>query len=436
MQFGIGFACAYLESNRECRDIPAELHSSSRYNNRSILQLIFTPKRREVEMNELLQPQPVRERIPSIIIFACCAACCLLQILLTTPRSAPTSLLLVMVGTACVIAFFSTTITAIWITATTALCIIIYPAVPLTLAGFACIAICMASRCSIKLGIVLAGVLSAGALLNAGMFPYTDAMFGSGLCLLAICASIVAVLLGCVSRARKQATEHNQSDGTRSQPTQSNLSEHAIARQLHDHTANDLSNIVMLTERAQSGEGDSAAILDTIHRLSNDALQQTRESIASLEMGAETNYVQRLRAVIAQQQEQLTQLGLHGDIIDTYHPQSLSNEDFVLLNALLHELLGNLAKYADKSHPYLFLFTLEDGMCTIESLNYVRTEQTPSSRIGGLHTGLAHYESIVNKLGGDWNVQESDGRWMIKISVPLSHQQSQTIAGSTNEHNE
>ncbi|MCI6531882.1 MAG: hypothetical protein SO053_08690 [Bifidobacterium animalis] len=374
-------------------------------------------------MSELLQIQPLRARIPALVIFSLCVICCIVQFSIfhgSQVATSSSSLSIFLTVAALPLVAFSAPIAAVWVVVMTAVCLFLYPAIPLTVIGFACIAIGTGAYYSRKLGIILPMILSLGSLSNAGAFPYQEAMLGSGLCLLAICASVTMALFGRALRHILPPDHVRRANDPSQSPHTAGAQEHAIARQLHNHTTNDLANIMMLADRAQSDNEDSDKILEMIRDLSQDALHQTRESITSLEQlaHAQTN-VDKLKDLINTQQERLQALGYYGEVIDSYHTRCIRDCDLKFLSDLIRELCGNLSKYADSKHPYLLMLSLESTSCTIESLNYVNSQKAGAPTMHGLGTGLKSFKNMVSNTGGEWRTQSDGKRWMLKTVIPF-----------------
>lgn len=249
-----------------------------------------------------------------------------------------------------------------------------------------------------------------------------------------------------------------------------------IARELHDHTTNDLSDIILLINRNTSengrgdGHGDAATTqpaniitredLTTIRTIAADALRHTRGVIRTLEQNVDSPHASSrcrtihddhrpshrgtghdgtdrggtghgesipLDTLIPRYRRRLERLGYHGEVIVLGNPAMLRDEPRSLTEDLLRELFANIVKHADPNEEYTMMIAVTDRQCTIDMSDsplprpsYKSHDQERIAHIG-MRSGLHRYREILNRMGGTLTVGSSGNGspWTLHASIPI-----------------
>ena len=207
-----------------------------------------------------------------------------------------------------------------------------------------------------------------------------------------------------------------------------------IARELHDHTTNDLSDIIMLINRrlaeasannemdcnGPDNTGETANMsdrsvgdLETIRSLALDALHHTRHTIATLDgrsngtgmangpvvkastgaadgatsvgmdhtapaatIPAMPDTYEHLSDTITEHRERLRQLGHEGEVITIGDVDDLPTVTRTLVADFLRELFGNIVRHADPARGYTMLIMVSDDMCIIDLSDFAATDNS------------------------------------------------------------
>lgn len=363
-----------------------------------------------------------------VIVMICCLSTCIEVLLSTTfliGYKAPIIILSALTTMGLIITYpniavlFVGIISAIWSIA--------FAQIPLSFLILSLCCTVIASQKSLKEGIAYAAILSICALLNLRIYPDQLSTYANGVVFIYISALLLCVIWGYFLKQQATCVEQNISSQQISQlhsHTNDQMKQRNIARRLHDHTTNDLTNIIMLVDRAaKDGKPIDQSIMAQIKSLSLDALSTTRSSITALE-NIQNNNDQSLHRLNLLQQTieklriQASYSRLNGTVLVTAD-SGLEEEDFILLNDFMHELVGNLVKYAEPESDYILLFDVHENKCTIESCNQVNVAH-PTQNSSGLGTGLAYYRELITNRGGQFETKTQDNNWIIRIQIPLS----------------
>ncbi len=253
-----------------------------------------------------------------------------------------------------------------------------------------------------------------GVIAPYGVMGQGGSLTFSGLDIAAICIGI------CIrSAAHNSLNEHER------RARQRNV---RIARDLHDHTTNDITDMMLLIDRYRLAPGSvSAAELKALRTIADDALQHTRQAIATLEeeppqvpksaLDVTVASRRHLSDDIAKHRARLQRIDSSGDVIITGAIDTLNNSDTVFIADFLRELFGNIAKYADSTQRYVMLIAVSQDRVTIDITDHPRQDGVS---LEGRHSGLAYYRERVQNMHGDWNVREERGQWVLHASVPVN----------------
>ena len=256
--------------------------------------------------------------------------------------------------------------------------------------------------------------IAYGVIAPYGVMGQGGAMTFAGLDVAAICIGI------CVrSAARDSLNEHER------HVRQRNV---RIARDLHDHATNDITDMMMLIDWYRSSPDTvSAAELEALRAIADDALRHTRQAIATLEeeaqdprstLGMTVTSQQQLSDDIARHRARLQRMGYAGDVIITGDIDVLNDSDALFVADFLRELFGNIARYADPAQRYVMLVSANQDCVTIDVTDRPRQG---GATLEGRHSGLAYYRERVLHAHGDWDVREEHGQWVLHVSVPIDN---------------
>ncbi|MBT1173088.1 hypothetical protein JS528_06930 [Bifidobacterium sp. MA2] len=235
-----------------------------------------------------------------------------------------------------------------------------------------------------------------------------------------------------------------------------------IARELHDHTTNDLSDIILLINRNSSDDGygeetvpqPTHAIewedLTTIRNIAFDALHHTREVIHTLEQApnppcptsrcstisddpsshhaTEHGEDIPLEAQIQRHKQRLERLGYHGEVILLGEFDALQGAFRPVIRDFLRELFANIVKHADPSKEYTLMISVADWQCVIDMSDFPSVQLSPEPHDHGpdhigMHSGLNRYRDIISRMGGTLTIND-DSPWTLHASIPIVDIQS------------
>lgn len=204
-----------------------------------------------------------------------------------------------------------------------------------------------------------------------------------------------------------------------------------IANNLHDDTANNLSDIILLLSQMQEANIDNTTRkqIDLTKKLASEALSCTRQSIRTLQFdNSETPkrphrpiHSQDIQQVVDQGKAILNNLGMTGSIIIIGEPQKQTTpHSLTVASNILKELFNNIAKHGDHSSPYTLMVSYTTGFIVIETTNSIHGFQQVSSATPTQSTqmGLTHYRKLIEKCGGIWEKQRTASYWSLHIEIP------------------
>lgn len=237
-----------------------------------------------------------------------------------------------------------------------------------------------------------------------------------------VCAGIIVRLRAddAASQRQNQHMRHNQD----------------IARNLHDYTTNDLTDIMLLADQVRNANLDSATSerIRMIHESAADALRHTRQAIKTLET-TQTSQNDSLRQngrsttgllrIVEHYRQMLDRMDIPGDTFVLGEPDpSMTEETVQLIRHLLREMYGNIVRHADHSSPYTMMVAYTGQQTSIELSDVPKTvpehdrDVTIVSAEDGLHSGLAYYRALILQRKGIWELQSRPYRWTLRITIP------------------
>ncbi|KAA8830095.1 hypothetical protein [Bifidobacterium tissieri] len=211
-----------------------------------------------------------------------------------------------------------------------------------------------------------------------------------------------------------------------------------IARNLHDYVTNDLVDALLSLNQISgfSKSNESQRGMEDVKRSIDDALMQTRRIIRMLEQSQTDNqsvigtgFHTSLRSVYVicdGEQRHLNSVGISGTVL---FPQDMNihlhREDARFIKDLFREIFGNIRKYADPALPYSISVGINDRhegqrILLIDVADIPKHDTQFNGEItSGMHSGLVRYRQAISDRGGTLEVEESDGLWVLSITLPL-----------------
>lgn len=110
--------------------------------------------------------------------------------------------------------------------------------------------------------------------------------------------------------------------------------------------------------------------------------------------------------------------GFHGELLieDETQGGGGSEANSELIDDLMHELFGNMMKYADKEKPYFILVSSTESQIGIGVTNMVRNCELAQS---GLGSGMRALRERIHKIGGTLEMGWDGPYWNVQASVPV-----------------
>ena len=211
-----------------------------------------------------------------------------------------------------------------------------------------------------------------------------------------------------------------------------------IARNLHDYVTNDLVDALLSLNQISgfSKSNESQRGMEDVKRSIDDALMQTRRIIRMLEQSQTDNQspigtglhasLRSIYAICDDEQRHLNRVGISGTVL---FPQDMNihlhREDARFIKDLFREIFGNIRKYADPALPYSMSVGINDRhegqrILLIDVADMPKHDTQSNGEItSGMHSGLARYRQAISDRGGTLEVEESDGLWVLSITLPL-----------------
>lgn len=218
-----------------------------------------------------------------------------------------------------------------------------------------------------------------------------------------------------------------------------------IARELHDHTTNDLTNIIMIinkrlednnipiTDKTPDNISNRTKDLLTIRDLASNALQHTRQSITTLDSTftlSDTKSTQihtsqnndkkekLIEEEIEEQKNRIEDMGYYGEIITIGNINTLPEHIQRFLIGFIHELFGNITKHSDPQYEYTLLISTTDNQVTLELSDKPVHEPNEKIHMKGMNSGLKRYSEIITAMNGTLEVR-TKGIWSMHASIPF-----------------
>lgn len=207
-----------------------------------------------------------------------------------------------------------------------------------------------------------------------------------------------------------------------------------IARTLHDQVANDVNDVIMMVEYRLMQSGPDPQ-LERIRSTSTHALESIRHVIVELEdceVSADAKPPSRNRDIhnrdihkesalcrkAREYDNRLHAAGFHGELLieDETQGGGGSEANSELIDDLMHELFGNMMKYADKEKPYFILVSSTESQIGIGVTNMVRNCELAQS---GLGSGMRALRERIHKIGGTLEMGWDGPYWNVHASVPV-----------------
>ncbi|WP_140445583.1 MULTISPECIES: hypothetical protein [unclassified Bifidobacterium] len=218
-----------------------------------------------------------------------------------------------------------------------------------------------------------------------------------------------------------------------------------IARELHDHTTNDLTNIIMIinkrlednnipiTDKTLDNISNRTKDLLTIRDLAANALQHTRQSITTLDSTftlSDTKSTQihtsqnndkkekLIEEEIEEQKNRIENVGYHGEIITIGNMDTLPEHIQRFLIDFIHELFGNITKHSDPKYEYTLIISTTNNQVILELSDHPAHEPIEKMHMKGMNSGLKRYSEIITAMNGTLEVR-TKGIWSIQASIPF-----------------
>ncbi|MBW3092200.1 hypothetical protein KIH79_04375 [Bifidobacterium sp. 82T10] len=297
-----------------------------------------------------------------------------------------------------------------------------------------CLLVAVTIMAYLGIAMALAAAIAAEAATAARiwLYPWDSSVFAI------VCATaaflMVALWLGSMMswRERQEADELERAALLR------RVADQRLAEQLHHSVANDLTTILLLAcqlrtaTRADGGERvDAAAIIE---RTAQESLAKVRTLIAGLDRAGDASHRtpighvsaerrplttlgnDELQSIAATYDERLHAHGLTGEIIVGGVPScSCTAERRSALLDILHEIVGNMMKYADPAAGYCIVVTLAPGLATLSASNGIFR---PAGIFSG-GTGLDRCRHTAVAAGGEFTVNHDDSVWAVLLKLPM-----------------
>ncbi|KAA8817685.1 hypothetical protein EMB92_03880 [Bifidobacterium callitrichos] len=201
-----------------------------------------------------------------------------------------------------------------------------------------------------------------------------------------------------------------------------------MSEALHDKVTNELSSIILMCGRSHddsSGEMDAKsvaavelcaqkALLNT-HRVMNLLVDESDPHLPKTGMLNSDS----ISHFLVESDTYLHDMGYVGkSVFNSVRKHDVIYPDVTL--DVLKELYVNIEKYCIVSSGAYDLKIVDEGEClTICSSNAISTKKS-EVRSFGLGTGLKSMQSKLSMLGGSVQYSVEDGRWHVKVTIPLN----------------
>lgn len=189
--------------------------------------------------------------------------------------------------------------------------------------------------------------------------------------------------------------------------------------------ANDINDIIMMTERQLDASTASHAQIERIHSTARHALSGVRKAILELESDRTPSEHEQVDAGsqggnLYEQahtyHERLLSAGFHGELLILDDSKVPHGRSMTLAADCLHELFGNISKYAQKSQDYCVIVSSTSTSIGIGVTDVVRDAAETEHGIG---SGMQGLSERIQAIGGTVDTDLDGTYWNVQISIPL-----------------
>jgi signal transduction histidine kinase len=189
----------------------------------------------------------------------------------------------------------------------------------------------------------------------------------------------------------------------------------AIAVRLHDRVANNLAGIITIAQtqllahdhdmkewetvrsQARLAYGESHSILDLLR--DDPHADSVPQPVPSLSSPSDLRYIDRLRTILSEQKQRLTEHGLQGTTAFTVTGSPiLTPAARTEAEDLIREFASNIGRHMSTSDTYVLTISLSRSGIRIVTMNNIPA--VPISRGGSSGRGLSIHRELVRQLGG------------------------------------
>lgn len=243
--------------------------------------------------------------------------------------------------------------------------------------------------------------------------------------MLTLCANmLLAGVIGCIVRIVRR----NMRERDRWRMQQQHM---AVAARLHDEACNDLVYALLTlrhsqVETANANDDEEYERLAQVSAAVEDALASVRSGILLLhasgdgdELRAERRRTLPVHTAIERQHSRVRELGFDGltSVGDGARFVTSGTDRIAALDGLIHELFGNLVKYADAAHPFVCSVDVQGDTLYLSWCN-TRAAQPNVTAASG--SGIAGCRRLFEQCGGALAAGAGDGAlWCVEASMPL-----------------
>lgn len=194
----------------------------------------------------------------------------------------------------------------------------------------------------------------------------------------------------------------------------------AVARDLHDTVAHNLTHIVMLAERSSLQPQPECADLLLIADAARDAVTNMRATLVALRdpaPGAPAPCSTHSPAdLLTQTTDRLRAAGFATEMNTDLNGVRLSPDALAMVAAFLGEAANNVVKHGDPAQPCGLMAEATAEGIEIAVLNKRRLDPPATSDV---RLGLVGLQERATEVGGCVAATATDDRWMILLTIPL-----------------
>ncbi|WP_129858783.1 hypothetical protein [Bifidobacterium pseudolongum] len=199
-----------------------------------------------------------------------------------------------------------------------------------------------------------------------------------------------------------------------------------IASGLHDVACNDLVYALLLLRQPQTADSERPEQFSTIAMAVEDALMSVQAGIHLLQSERDCSAATQehprtlpLQEEIERQKQRVHVLGFDGLVSVEVNARyiTIDDERMAALDGLIHELFGNLVKYGDSAHPYVFAAGVQGDVLHISWCNTRAAH--PNVRFSS-GSGIVACTRILEQCGGMLSTKLDGDLWCAEASMPVS----------------